>query len=324
MSVVRICFLGTPEFAAVHLRSLIRDEHYQIVGVITQPDRPAGRNMKLTPSPVKVVAQENGIEILTPEKVSIDAAAIEKIKSWNAEIAVVVAYGQLLKQNILDLFRLGAVNVHGSLLPKYRGAAPIQRSLEAGDTVTGLALQRMVLKLDAGPVIAERKIELDDQINSIELYETMSKIGCELLNVELMDYIRGNLVPIEQDESKVTIAKKISKDESKLDLKLSARTLHNKVRGFAIGPGTHVMLRSKNAEMSPKRVKILRTYFVDSAEPASPQKIGQVVEINEKNIVIQCGHGLLSVFELQLEGKPRQAAAVFAQSLKLNIGDHFE
>lgn len=316
MSVIRICFLGTPEFAAVHLRHLLQDRHYQVVGVITQPDRPAGRNMKLTPSPVKVVAHEHKIEVLTPEKVSADSRVLETIKSWNAELAVVVAYGQLLKQNFLDLFPLGAVNVHGSLLPKWRGAAPIQRSLESGDTETGVALQRMVLKLDAGPVIGERKIKLDNQINSIELYQQMAVLGCELLEVELMDYVRGNLVPVAQDEAKVTVAKKISKDESKLDLNQDAQKLHNRVRGFAIGPGTFIQLQNK-------RVKLHKT-SVQTTSTSNTSKIGQVIGIEESSISIQCGGGVLLVHELQLEGKPRQNAAQFCQSANLKIGDQFE
>ena len=141
MSVVRVCFLGTPEFAAVALRRLLNDEHYQVVGVVTQPDRPSGRKLQLTPSPVKNVALENNLPILTPENLRKDPAAVETIKSWKAEVAVVVAFGQILDQTFLDLFQFGCVNVHSSLLPRWRGAAPIQRAVEAGDEKTGVCLQ---------------------------------------------------------------------------------------------------------------------------------------------------------------------------------------
>lgn len=314
MSVVRVCFLGTPEFAATHLKTMLGDDHYQVVGVITQPDRPAGRNLKLTPSPVKVLALENNIEVLTPEKLSTDEDALKKIKEWNAEIAVVVAFGQILKQQVLDLFPLGAVNVHGSLLPLWRGAAPIQRSLEAGDQVSGVALQKMVLKLDAGAVIGERRIQLDERVNSIELYEKLAHLGCELIEVELMDYIKGNLAPVEQDETKVTVAKKISKEEAKINWSKSAKQIHNQVRGFAIGPGSYAFFQKK-------RVKFHRTFYKETAPNG---KSGEVVQVNAQNFFIMTGQGLLEVIELQPESKPKMSAEQFIKQVSLKTGDHFE
>lgn len=314
MSVIRVCFLGTPEFAATHLKSMLADDHYQIVGIVTQPDRPAGRNLKLTPSPVKVLALENNLEVITPEKLSTDEEALKKIKQWNAEIAVVVAFGQILKQHVLDLFPLGAVNVHGSLLPKWRGAAPIQRSLEAGDTVTGVALQKMVLKLDAGAVIGERKLQLDERINSIELYEKLAQLGCELINVELMDYVKGHLVPVEQNESLVTIAKKITKEESKINWHDSALKIHNKIRGFAIGPGTFAFFQNK-------RVKFHKTFYKAGAPRGNA---GEVVQVNMQNFFIMTGDGLLEVIELQPESKPKISAEQFIKQVSLKTGDRFE
>lgn len=314
MSVVRVCFLGTPEFAATHLTKLLADDHYQVVGVITQPDRPSGRNLKLTPSPVKKIALENNLDVITPEKLSTDSAAIETVQKWKAEIAVVVAFGQILKQNVIDLFPLGAVNVHGSLLPQWRGAAPIQRSLEAGDTVGGVSLQKMVLKLDAGAVIGERKINLDEHINSIELYEKLSHLGCELLNIELMDYIKGHLAPIEQDKTKVTIAKKISKEESKIDWTKAAKTIHNKIRGFAIGPGTFALFQGK-------RVKFHKTFYTTTAHAGAS---GEVVSVSVNSFLIVTGSGLLEVFELQPESKPKTTAELFIKQTSLKTGDRFE
>ena len=318
MSVIRVCFLGTPEFAATHLRKLLADDHYQVVGVITQPDRPSGRNLKLTPSPVKTIALANQLEVLTPEKLSSDLAAIETVQKWKAEIAVVVAFGQILRQNFLDLFPLGAVNVHGSLLPKWRGAAPIQRSLEAGDTMGGVCLQKIVLKLDAGAVIGERRLQLDEKINSIELYEKLSHLGCELLNIELMDYIKGHLAPIEQDESKVSIAKKISKDESKIDWSKSAKSIHNKVRGFAIGPGTFALFQGK-------RSKFHKTFYSNSGANSAPSAhYGEVIAMAADHFSIATGDGVLDVFELQPESKPKTTAEQFIKQFSLKTGDRFE
>lgn len=314
MSVIRVCFLGTPDFAATHLKAMLSDDHYQVVGVITQPDRPAGRNLKLTPSPVKVLAQANSIEVICPDKLSSDEEALKKVKEWNAEIAVVVAFGQILKQHVLDLFPLGAVNVHGSLLPLWRGAAPIQRSLEAGDEVTGVALQKMVLKLDAGAVIGERKILLDERINSIQLYNKLAQMGCELIEVELMDYIKGNLAPIEQDESRATVAKKISKEESKIDWTFSAQKIHNKIRGFAIGPGTY-------SHFQKKRVKFHQTFYKSTGQSGAP---GEVMEVNENFFYISTGEGQLEVIEIQPESKPKLSAEQFIKQVSLKTGDRFE
>lgn len=157
MSRFRVCFLGTPSFAEAHLRTLASHPEIEVVGVVTQPDRPAGRKMQLTPSRVKIAALEKRLKLVTPENLRKDDVVFNEIKSWKADIAVVVAYGQILSQEFLDSFPFGAVNVHGSLLPKWRGAAPIQRSIEAGDSFTGVSLQKVVKKLDAGPIIAEKK-----------------------------------------------------------------------------------------------------------------------------------------------------------------------
>ena len=313
MSVVRVCFLGTPDFAAKHLQALLSDEHYKVVGVVTQPDRPSGRKMQLTPSPVKELALKNNLQLITPENLRKEPEAFEKIKSWQAEVAVVVAFGQILSQEFLDSFTYGAVNVHGSLLPKWRGAAPIQRSIEAGDAVTGVCLQRMVRKLDAGPVIGERRVQLNSEINATELYDRLAVLGCELLNVELMDYIRGNLAPQTQDESLVSIAPKIEKEESLLDFSKSAESLHNKIRAFTMGPGTFVNFQGK-------RLKIHKTKVVDSSSSVKP---GEVALVSANELLIQTAKGQLSLLEVQPESKNRMPITDFLKSHNLVKGQSF-
>ena len=245
MSKVRVCFLGTPEFAVTSLKALLEDDHFEVVGVVTQPDRPAGRKLQLTPSPVKVLAQSHGLKVLSPESLKNDPAAVAEIKSWAAEVGVVVAFGQILTQEFLDSFPFGCVNVHGSLLPLWRGAAPIQRSIEAGDTETGVALQKVVKKLDAGDIIGIRKVKVPEDMDALQLHDELALLGADLLRVELMDYVRGNLSPVPQDESKVTVAKKIDKAESLLDWTKSAKSLNGKIRGFSYGPGTYTVLGGK-------------------------------------------------------------------------------
>lgn len=314
MSRIRVCFLGTPSFAEVHLQCLLNDPRFEVVGVVSQPDRPAGRNLQLTPSPVKVLAQKNGIEVITPEKLKSEPSEFEKIKSWNADVAVVVAFGQILTQEFLDSFKFGAVNVHGSLLPKWRGAAPIQRSLEAGDREGGVSLQKMVKKLDAGPVIGERKILLPPEMGATELYEKLSQLGCELLLNELVQYVKGEIVPVPQDESLVTIAKKIDKSESLLSWSLAAEVIHNRVRAFDMGPGTYVMFKEK-------RLKIHKTKVVKSSgknfEP------GQIAKLDHSELIIQTSVGLLSLLVLQPESKPRMSVTDFVKNLNAKEGDYF-
>lgn len=311
MSEVRVCFLGTPDFAAVALKRLLEDDHYKVVGVVTQPDRPSGRKLQLTPTPVKTLALQHGLPVLTPESLRKDPAAVAEIESWKAEVAVVVAFGQILDQKFLDLFPFGCVNVHASLLPRWRGAAPIQRSIEMGDAKTGVCLQRMVLKLDAGDVIGAREIALDDEINSLELHDKLAVMGADLLHIELMDYIRGNLAGVPQDESLVTYAKKIEKAESELDFSKPARELHNKVRGFVWGPGTFTTFQGK-------RLKIHKTRIHDEKSVSGTP--GDIKEVSKDSFFVQTGQGVLEILEVQPESKSRMKAHDFITGFQLQKG----
>ncbi len=314
MSKVRVCFLGTPDFAATALKSMLEDNHYEIVGVISQPDRPAGRKMVMTASPVKTLALSHGLKVLTPESVNKDFM-IEQIQSWAAEVAVVVAFGQILSLKFLDLFRYGAVNIHGSLLPKWRGAAPIQRSLEAGDTETGVTLQKIVKALDAGDIIGIRKVSIDQSMQASDLFPQLAQLGCDLLHVELMDYVRGNLSPVPQDHTAMTVAKKIDKSEAKIDFNQSAEKIHNKVRAFNLGPGTYTLLNGK-------KLKILKTDFVPGAE-ADSTRIAKVTEVTSDAISIQSGLGILKILQLQPESRNKMSVNEFLKGHELKAGDIF-
>lgn len=309
----RVCFLGTPEFADVHFQSLLKNPQYQVVGVVTQPDRPAGRKMQLTPSPVKETAIRNSIQVLTPENLRREPEILQQILSWRADVAVVVAFGQILPQEFLDGFRFGAVNVHGSLLPQWRGAAPIQRALEAGDRLGGVTLQKVVKKLDAGPIIGTRKIDLDEHINATELYKKLAILGTELLQTELPAYLGGEINLQEQDETLVSMAKKIEKAESELSWNMPAQIFHNRVRAFTMGPGTYVIYQGK-------RLKVHRTEPVDDSNPLIP---GQVVKAEEGLLYVQTAKGVLSLIELQPESKNKMTAREFLKSNPLRKGDLF-
>lgn len=303
MSKVRVCFLGTSDFSVECLRALIDDEHFEVVGVVTQPDRPAGRKLQLTPSPVKAFAVSHGLRVVTPESLKSNPLMVDEILRWGAEVGVVVAFGQILQESFMESFPLSCVNVHASLLPRWRGAAPIQRAIEAGDEVTGVCLQKMVKKLDAGDVIGERRIAIDPDMNSQELHDKLAFLGADLLRVELMDYVRGNLAGHPQDESQVTYARKIEKNECALDWREPAMKLHNKVRAFVWGPGAYVMDEGK-------RLKIHRTKFVSASSDAPA---GTIVAITPESFSVATGQGVLEILEVQPESRTRMSAGEYAR-----------
>ena len=313
MSKFRILFLGTPDFAAVSLGALIADPHFEIVGVVSQPDRPAGRKMQLKPSPVKELALAHGLTVLTPETVNTDEFRA-RIAALNADSAAVVAFGQILGQKFLDLFPRGMVNVHGSLLPRWRGAAPIQRAIMAGDKLTGVALQIVVKKLDAGPVLGVRQIDLTNDIDAVELYGKLQVLGADLLHVEYMDYLRGHLLPQAQDETFVTIAPKIDKAEARINWALSAEQIFNLIRGLAMGPYSY-------AVRSEQPLKIHKTRVIEaSGAKGAP---GEVLSVATGSFQIACGQGILEVLEVQPESRARQAVSDYLRGYPMQAGEKF-
>jgi methionyl-tRNA formyltransferase len=312
VSRVRVCFLGTPDIAVTCLRRLLEDEHYEVVGVVTQPDRPSGRKMILTPTPVKSLAQAQGLRVISPDSVNKDVI-LEEVQKWGAEVAVVVAFGQIVSQKFLDSFRFGCVNIHASLLPRWRGAAPFQRALEAGDLESGVTLQKMVKELDAGDMLGMRKIKIDENMTATELHDQMAIMGGDLLHVELMDYVRGNLMPIPQDKTQVTYAKKIDKSESEIRWSDTAQNIHNRVRAFTMGPGTWTRLLGK-------KVKIHQTRVAPAASSLPP---GSVTEVSADSLLIATGAGVLEILQLQPESRNRMGVADFLKGHALKKGDLF-
>lgn len=227
---------------------------------------------------------------------------MDAIRSWGAEVGVVVAFGQILTEDLMGSFLFGCVNVHGSILPRWRGAAPIQRAIEAGDTASGVTLQKMVKRLDAGDIIGLRKVEISTEMDARELYEKLAELGADLLRVELMDYVRGNLAPQPQDETLVTYAKKIEKSESLIDWNQSAQQIHNKVRAFVMGPGTSATLLSK-------KVKIIKTTLAEVSD--SKKTPGSVLDFGKDRLLVQTGSGVLEILVIQPESRNKMSAAQF-------------
>src|SRR5690606_9079055 len=252
MTKLRLAFMGTPVFAVTSLAALAEAGH-EIACVYSQPPKPAGRGHREQPSPVHRFAAERGWLVRTPKSLR-DAAEQEAFAALELDVAVVVAYGLILPRPILQAPRLGCVNVHASLLPRWRGAAPIQRALMAGDQETGVCLQIMVRKLDAGPILGSRKIPLTEDMNAIDLYERCKVLGADLIAVDLMDYLRGNLSPTPQDESQVTYAPKISKEEAEIHWEWDAERIHNLVRGLALGPFAYTQRAGRTLKIHRTRV----------------------------------------------------------------------
>ncbi len=303
---MKIIFFGTPEFSAQVLEFLIRHD-VNVVAVITKPDQPKGRSNKPIPTPVKVVAQNQTppIPLHQPPLVSAPEFA-DTLKQYDADLFVVVAYGEIIKQHLLDMPHLGCINVHPSLLPKYRGAAPIQRSIINGELVTGVTIMHMARKMDAGDIIEVVEVPIEPNITFPELEQTLCSAGCQsLLHVlQQFEENKNNVKQIPQDHEKATYAPKIELEDCELNWSLPALQLHNLIRGVTPDPGAwcYVTLRGQR-----KRLRILSSDVV-SDEQGSP---GKILVYGKEGFVVACGDQALRIISLQLEGKKAMSAKEF-------------
>lgn len=304
----RIVYLGTPDFAVAPLETLAKDPHFEVVCVITQPDRPRNRHMKVQPSLVKKCAQRLNIQ-------SIDSVDKEEkyIRQLQADAAVVVAFGQILSKDFLNIFPQGVVNIHSSLLPRWRGAAPMQRALMAGDTVTGVSLQNVVEKLDAGDVIGQREVPIHEAMDIYTLYEVLKQKSCELLSVDFKEYLKGTQVAKSQDETKVTIARKIRKEEGEIDWSESAMQIFNRIRALLMWPGTWTYRQGR-------RLKILKARPLKNSCDSPP---GTVTSVKDSSFIVSCGKGQLEIFKVQPESRSVQEVKSYLQGYPLQEGDIF-
>jgi methionyl-tRNA formyltransferase len=300
---VKIVFAGTPDFAAAHLQALIDCGQHHIVAVYTQPDRPAGRGKKLTPSPVKQLACDHNINVFQPPSLK-DSEAQQQLANLDADIMIVVAYGLLLPQAVLDIPRLGCINVHGSLLPKWRGAAPIQRAIEAGDRETGICIMQMDAGLDTGPVISVARCPITAADTSATIYQKLSELGAPTLLAALAKIDQGVAVAEQQDDSQSTYARKINKAEALIDWSEAAETLARRVRAFNPFPATF-------SYISGDRVKIWGAVAIDAN---SDQSVGTIVDATADGIVVQTGSGQLLISQIQLAGKSKMPVSELLKS----------
>ncbi|OMO23597.1 methionyl-tRNA formyltransferase [Vibrio lentus] len=288
---LRIVFAGTPDFAARHLAALLSSEH-EVVAVYTQPDRPAGRGKKLTASPVKNIALENNIPVYQPENFKSDEAK-QELAELNADIMVVVAYGSLLPQVVLDTPRLGCINVHGSILPRWRGAAPIQRSIWAGDKETGVTIMQMDIGLDTGDMLSIATLPIEATDTSASMYEKLAGLGPDALVECLADIASGKAVAEKQDDELANYAKKLSKEEARINWSDEAAHIERCVRAFNPWPMSHFEAAENSIKVWQSRV----------AEQTSDKPAGTILQADKTGIYVATGQGVLVLEQLQVPGK---------------------
>lgn len=307
----KLIFMGTPDFAATVLKGILADSRYEVLAVVTQPDRAVGRKKVIQMTPVKEVALAHDLPVYQPEKLS-GSEEMAELMTLGANGIVTAAFGQFLPTKLLNSVDF-AVNVHASLLPKYRGGAPIHYALINGDERAGVTIMEMVKEMDAGDMIAADSIAIEESDNVGTLFEKLALVGRDLLLSSLPAYLAGDLKPLAQDPSQVTFSPNISPEEEKLDWNKSARQLFNQIRGMYPWPVAHTYWKGE-------RFKIQEAVVVEASGPA-----GQVLSRSKKELIIGTGQGALSLLTVQPAGKPKMTIADFLNGAgrDLAVGDYF-
>ena len=309
---MNVIFAGTPEFSAISLQSLV-DAGYRVPLVITQPDRRAGRGMSVSVSEVKEMATDLGIETYQPSSLK-SPEVLEKLKSVNADLMIVVAFGQIVPKSILDAFRFGCINVHASLLPRWRGAAPIQRAIMAGDTETGVCIMRMAEGLDTGPVFLERRLPIDNVDTSGTLHNKLAHLGAEAL-IQSLTILSDENLPIAQEDVHATYAHKISTNDARIDWSANASDINRLVRAMNPVPGAYTFF-------GDTRIKIWETRVVNfDNQQDSP---GTVIELTQEGFLVSCGSGTLKIMFIQKAGGRKVSASEYVRASNLELGYEFK
>ena len=312
---LRVVYMGTPDFAVPALQALI-DSHHDVVGVFTQPDRQSGRGKKVRQTPVKKVAVEHEIPVFQPESVKTDEA-YDQLAAWEPDVTVVAAYGQILPERILELPRLGSVNIHASLLPEYRGAAPINWCLVHGEHETGVTMMKMDVGLDTGPILTADKVDIPELMTAQQLHDVLARLGAEMIVGVLDRYAAGELEPTPQDDSESSYASMLSKSDGRVDWSKSAREVANHVRGFNPWPGAFTF---HGEEDNSKRIKLHLARAADGAgEP------GEVLRADPSEGVLRvaCGEGAVDILEIQAPGKRAMDTGDFLNGYDVEPGEFF-
>jgi len=306
---LKVVFMGTSDFAVPSLARLI-EHQYKIIGVVTQPDRPRGRGRKVTFSPVKELVLKHRLEIFQPNSIR-DSESLDVLRNWEPDVVVVVAYGQILPAEILDLPRLGCINVHGSLLPHYRGAAPIQRAIMAGERLTGVTTMFMNTGLDSGDIILQTPIEIDNEMDFGQVHDLLAQAGSDLLLDTMAVLASGSSPRRKQDEQRSSYAPRLTREEELIDWSADAVTIKNKIRALSPQPGAYSSLRGQ-------RFKIFSARVLNQDSGPRP---GEIIEIGFDGFAVQTGQGVLEILEVQKEGKKRISSHDFMKGFHLEPGE---
>jgi methionyl-tRNA formyltransferase len=305
---MRIVFMGTPEFAVPSLEALLKSEN-QLVGIVTQPDRPKGRGQQLTPSPVKAIAQREGIALLQPTKMK-DPGFMAELSAWKPDLIAVTAFGRILPPAVLSLPYRGCVNVHGSLLPKYRGAGPIQWALINGETVTGITTMLMDEGMDTGAMLLQESIPIHPDDTAGSLSPRLADLGGRLLVETLSQLKAGTLVPRPQDHTRATLAPLLKKEDGLIDWTTPATSIANRIRGLTPWPGAYTFLKAD-------RWTLCRVTPIPESTPGTP---GQIIALTKDGIRVATGQGVIAIHELQPANSRRMPAAQYLAGHPLQIG----
>ncbi|WP_339831374.1 methionyl-tRNA formyltransferase [Paenibacillus sp. FSL R7-0272] len=315
---MNIVFMGTPEFAVPSLDMLMA-EGYHVVGVVTQPDKPQGRKKVLTPTPVKAAAERHGLPVFQPVKLR-DPEAVARLAEWKPDLIVTAAFGQILPKAVLDMPVRGCVNVHGSLLPKYRGGAPIQRSIINGESVTGVTLMYMAEGLDTGDMISRVEVPITDEDTSGTMFAKLSEAGSKLLQAEMPRLIAGETTAVPQNDEEASYARNLTREDEKMDWNRTSRELFNQIRGLVPFSGAFTMWDEQVfkvwAACNPDQV----ANEASSVSDAGQAEPGTVLQLNKSGIEIKTGNGSLWLTEVQPAGKKVMQAADFARGGTLKPG----
>ncbi len=302
--------MGTPEIAVKSLEALINNKEIELTAVITQPDRPKGRGNKLTPPPVKICALENNIQCFQTEKISKDTELISKLKSMKVDFFITYAFGQILSQEVLDIPKIATINLHASLLPKYRGANPIQRCIFDGEKKTGITTMLTVLELDAGDICETLEIPIDENMTDVELKEIISEKSPELICSTIKGLYSGKLTPKKQCKQGVCIAKKFTKQDGLINWSNTALQIHNQVRSMVDFPCAYTLINGKIVKILETRVN----------QPQTNGTCAQITAINKNGIEVNCAKGSILITKVKPESKGIMSARDYANGAKLSIG----
>ena len=304
----KIIFFGTSEFAREILRGLL-SAGYEIQALVTQPDKMIGRHQILTPPPTKEVAQEYKITILQPEKIKNDPEFINQIKELNPDLIITAAYGQIIPKEILDLPEFGTINIHPSLLPKFRGASPIQSAILAGERETGVTIMLMDEELDHGPILTQEKTEIAPNETGQTLHDKLAQVGSKLLLRILPEWFKNQITPMEQNHSETTFTKTLTREDGRIDWSRSAEEIERQIRAYTPWPGSFT-------EFDDKRLKVIKTRPFG----ASKAEIGKVFKTEQSDLVVNCGKNGLILEVVQLEGKKEMSQEEFLNGYPKIIG----